>query len=154
MKKTRHRNSLGAQIVEFGAVLVLGGPLLIGLIYLAVETTHFFAIKSAMDVGARNAARALVVNYNNSNTEGTTVNFITIPNYINSPSQFTVVWDVANPPTYVTVTCSYPSGGGGGLPPFPNGPIAYMNTAFNLGAFTVNGTFTCPVQSQEVQHLL
>src|SRR6185437_9334037 len=137
----RIRKSRGSQIAEFGAVIVLGVPLLIGLIFIAVEVGHYFAIKSAMDVGARNTARALVVNFNNTNGQkaaptsaavnngtGQTIPPITLGNYIADGSQYTVTWDTANPPANVTVECAYPQNGAFGLPVFPNyGPISYFH---------------------------
>jgi hypothetical protein len=109
-----------------------------------------------MDVGARNAARALVIDYNKTGVQGTNTNlkWLKIPNYIADPGQFTdVTWDNANnPPTYVTVTCTYFSDGRYGLPQFPRGPLRYLfngnpqNATFSLGSMNVQGTFTIPVQ--------
>ncbi|HEY9792824.1 MAG TPA: hypothetical protein V6D22_20660 [Candidatus Obscuribacterales bacterium] len=152
--KTNKRNQRGAtHIAEFAAALVIGLPLLTLLVFVALECGHFYTIKSAMELGARNAARALVVYYNvnHSTTPASSATFFSdffIPNYINSATQFTYIWDTANtPPQYVTVSCAYPSGGGNGLAPFPAGPLRYLsNASFDLGTFTVRGTFTLPVQ--------
>ena len=147
--KVKLRNQRGGhQLAEFAGVLVVGLPLLTLLVFVGLECGHFYTIKSAMEVGARDAARALVVNYNLTGTEKTVVDWLTIPNYINNSNQFTVVWDSKTPPAFVTVSCAYPSGGGNGLPPFPAGPLRYLitDTKFDLGTFSVKGTFTVPVQ--------
>jgi Tfp pilus assembly protein PilW len=157
MINRRHtRNQRGAHLVELAAALVFGLPLLILIIFVALECTHFYAIKAAMDVGARNAARALVIDYNKTGVQGTNSNlkWLKIPNYIADPGQFTdVTWDNSNnPPTYVTVTCTYFSDGRYGLPQFPRGPLRYLfngnpqNATFSLGSMNVQGTFTIPVQ--------
>jgi hypothetical protein len=146
------RNQKGAHLAELGAALMFGLPLLVLIVYVALETTHFYTIKSAMDVGARNAARALVVDYNKTNTKGTSVTWLTMPHYIASSKQFSIDWDTANPPTFVTVTCSYPNDGSYGLPQFPGGPLRWLfnksanNSTFTLGTMTVQGTFTVPIQ--------
>ncbi|HEY9788994.1 MAG TPA: hypothetical protein V6D22_01260, partial [Candidatus Obscuribacterales bacterium] len=134
MKRNR-RTACGAAILEFAAVIVLGLPLAIMFIFIGVETTHYFAIKSAMDVGARRAARELVIDYNNTGTMNDAVAFLTMPGYIVNSNQFTVTWDTASPPASVSVSCNYPAGGAPGLAPFPNGPLKYLTEAcqFYLG---------------------
>jgi Flp pilus assembly protein TadG len=150
------RRAKGAALSEFAAVLVIAGPLLIILLYAAVEICTAFAIKSALDMCARNAARALIVAYNNhdprvlsgatpSNSASRTfcdTNF-QMRQYVKSGcNQWTVAWDTNNPPNYVQVTCSYPNGGvAGSLPRFPNPDV------FNLGStFVLQSTFTMPRQ--------
>jgi Flp pilus assembly protein TadG len=146
--KRRRRNAKGAHIAEFAAVLMFGLPLLTLLVFVSLEIAHFYTIKSAMEVGARNAARALVVKYNVTNTKVTTVDFLTMPRYIANPNQFDVTWDTATVPRFVTVSCKYPSDGSYGLQPFPAGPLRYLNSksVFDLSNFTVRGRFTMPVQ--------
>jgi Flp pilus assembly protein TadG len=146
--KRRVRNAKGAHIAEFAAVLMFGLPLLTLLVYVTLEIARFYTIKSAMEVGARNAARALVVKYNVSNTKATDVTFLTMPRYIANQNQFEVTWDSQTVPRYVTVSCKYPSDGSYGLQPFPAGPLRYLsnNDSFDLGNFTVRGSFTMPVQ--------
>ena len=148
MKRKNMRKQSGGTITEFACALVFGLPLLVLIVFVTLETAHFYAIKSAMEVGARDAARGLVVNYNKTGTQSTTVNWLTMPNYIASSNQFEVAWDSSSPPQYVTVSCKYPSGGGNGLPPFPSGPLRYLTpkAQFDMGTFTVRGTFTFPIQ--------
>jgi Flp pilus assembly protein TadG len=144
----KSRNQRGAYQAEFAAVIVVGLPLLALLVYVGLECAQFYTIKSAMEVGARTAARQLVVNYNNTGSKNTVVN-LTSQSFINNSNQFTVNWDPSNNPTYVTVTCSYPSGGGNGLPEFPAGPLRFLlkqNATFNLRNVVVQGSFTLPVQ--------
>lgn len=141
--------------MEFGAVLILGIPLIFLLIYVAIEITHYFAIKAAMDSGSRAAARQLVVEYNKTGTQVSSINLGTwptlkMPNYINNSSQYTVVWDSANnPPQYVDVQCSYDNSAG--LPPFPSGPLSYFATSFNMkdsngNVIVVTSSTRMPVQ--------
>lgn len=146
MSKRHTRNQLGAHLAEFAGVLVVGLTLLVFLVFLALECARFYTIKSAMEVGARSAARALVVDYNKTATKGTSVTWLTMPSFIASDRQFTVTWDTASPPTYVTVTCAYPNDGSYGLPKFPGGPLSYINSVFNVKNVTVQVTFTVPVQ--------
>jgi hypothetical protein len=146
--RRKTRTARGAAILEFAAVIVLGLPLAIMFLFIGTETTHYFAIKSAIDVGARRAARELVIQYNTSNTKNDTVAFLTMPGYIVSSNQFTVTWDTATPPAFVSVSCNYPAGGGPGLAPFPNGPLKYLTDAcqFYLGNLTITSDCTMPVQ--------
>jgi hypothetical protein len=127
---------------------MFGLPLLTLLVYVALEIAHFYTIKSAMEVGARNAARALVVKYNVTNTKVTSVTWLSMPHYIASPNQFDVTWDSATVPKFVTVSCRYPSDGSYGLQPFPAGPLRYLNNkaTFDLSNFSVRGMFTMPIQ--------
>lgn len=142
----RRRNPRGAHIVEFASVLSVGLPLVICLMFVAYECAEFYIIRSAMERGAREAARGLVVAYNTSGTKKQTVDWITTPNFIASSNQFTVLWDNSTPPTYVTVTCAYPTDGSGGLQPFPGGPLKYLAAAFDMKNISVQGTFTLPIQ--------
>lgn len=149
-KQKRQQNSRGATQVEFACVLIFGIPLLALLIFTCLECARFYTIKSAMEVGARSAARALVVNYNRTgNKNGSNQLTVTMPHYISNPSQqFVVNWDTANnPPKSVTVTCQYyPNGGNTSLPEFPAGPLKYFGTTFSLGTIVVKGTYTWPIQ--------
>jgi hypothetical protein len=146
MKKQSNRSERGANLAEGAAVAVIGIPLLTVIIFLGLECARFFTIKSAMDVASRNAARALVVDYNKTSSKGTAVTWISIPHYVASSKQFSVDWDTATPPTFVTVTCAYPSNGLYGLPKFPGGPLGFISSSFNLNNTSVKGSFTVPVQ--------
>lgn len=142
----RRRNQHGAHIVEFASVLAVGLPLLICLMFVAYECAEFYIIRSAMERGAREAARGLVVAYNTTGTKKQTVDWVTTPNFIAGSNQFTVSWDASTPPAFVTVTCAYPTDGAGGLQPFPGGPLRYLASAFDMQNISVQGTFTLPVQ--------
>jgi Flp pilus assembly protein TadG len=148
MKRIRAKS--GATVMEFGAVLMLGLPLLLLLVYFAIELTQYFTIKAAMDVGARNAARALVVDFNNNRTCKTSIDlatwtFLKMPNYIVNNGQFDVVWDSTTTPSQVTVSCQY---SGPGLTPFPSGPLNYLNNnaSLNLSGIRPTGQSVMPVQ--------
>lgn len=140
------RKTRGAHIVEFASVLAVGLPLLILLMFVGYECAEFYIIKSAMERGAREAARGLVVNYNTTGNKKTVVDWLSTPNFIAGSNQFTVVWDSNTPPASVTVTCAYPTDGAGGLSPFPAGPLKYLGSAFEMKNISVQSTFTLPVQ--------
>ena len=142
----RRRKQRGAQLVEFASVLAFGLPLLIVLLFVGYDCMQFYIIKSAMERGAREAARGLVVNYNKTGTKKADVDWLSSPNFIASSNQFTVTWDPNVPPTFVTVKCQYPTDGTGGLQPFPSGPLRYFGSAFDMQNIVVHGTFTLPVQ--------
>lgn len=139
------RNVRGSFIIEFAAVLMLGLPIFLILLYAAVEACRLFAIRSTLDVAARSAARVLAINYGQTHAcVDTYTSTVSVPQYIApSANQWTVAWDASDPPAFVTVTCHYPPGGdiAAGLPPFPEPDI------FGLGsAFTISSTFTMPLE--------
>lgn len=146
--KRRMRNKRGAHIAEFAAALTFGLPLLALLVFVGMECAQYYTIRSAMEVGARAAARGLVVRYNKTGVKNTSVDWVTTPHFIANSSQFTTSWDASTPPSYVTVKCTYPSGGAYGLPVFPAGPLKYLSTNanFSLQSVGVHGTFTLPIQ--------
>jgi Flp pilus assembly protein TadG len=145
--KVRLRSKSGAFAAEFAAVLVFGLPLLTVLGFVALEAARFYTIKSAMEVAARTAARGLVVQYNTTGTEGASVTGLTVPNFVANSNQFTVTWDTNTPPSFVTVSCSYPTSGQYGLAPFPAGPLRYLsNATFDTSNIAVQGTTTFPIQ--------
>lgn len=145
--RLRRRTTTGGTMAEFAAVLVLGLPLAILFIFIGCETTRYFAIKAAMDVGARRAARELVIQYNNTGTKTQTVTFLTLPGYIASANQFSVSWDSATPPSSVAVSCTYPAAGAPGLAAFPNGLDYISNRCrFYIGNINITSNFTMPVQ--------
>jgi Flp pilus assembly protein TadG len=137
-------------MTEFAAVLTIGLPLLTLMVFVTLECTRFFTIKSAMEHGARTAARLLVTQYNTTQQENTnsSLSGLMMKPFIASTNQFHVTWDTATPPTFVTVACDYPTDGSYGLEKFPAGPLRYIsnNSTFNLGNIKVTGTFTVPVQ--------
>lgn len=151
--KRKARNQNGATVAEFAAAMVIGGPLLILLVFVGLECCKFYTIKSAMEVAARKAARTLVIAYNTSSNQ-TENKSVRVPQdvpsneFIANSNQFQVTWDTTSPPSYVTVTCSYPTDGSNGLAPFPTGPLRFLTSrsTFSLKSVAVQGTFTLPIQ--------
>jgi Flp pilus assembly protein TadG len=135
------RKRSGVSLVEFAAALALGLPLLITIMYVILEASYLFTIRTNIDIAARNAARALAIEYGKDPTIATTptgpkvqavLTKIRIPNFVANNAQFTTpTFDTAVSPSTVTIACQYPPGGLYGLPKFPN------PDPLNLG-----GTFT------------
>jgi Flp pilus assembly protein TadG len=146
--RKRIRSQRGSHLAEFVASMAVGLPLLVLLVFVGLECMQFYTIKSAMEVGARTAARGLVIQYNKTGSKSTVVSGVTMTHFIVGSNQFAVAWDANSPPEYVTVTCAYPKNGANGLPSFPAGPLRYLstNTIFSLNNIQVQGTFTLPVQ--------
>jgi Flp pilus assembly protein TadG len=135
----RRRTQSGVSIVEFAAVISIGLPLLILLIYAAMETSFAFMITSNLDVAARKAARDLAIEYTkdptiatNSGLQQAVFDKIRIPNFVAANSQFGQPVFTTTTPQKVTVTVSYPSGGGNGLPTFPNPDPLGLGAQFKL----------------------
>jgi Flp pilus assembly protein TadG len=143
------RTSRGAYISEFAVVCVVAIPILMGFLYAGWELCQYFTIKAALDQASMVAARGLVTKYNATGVMGTKTDCLTQISgggFVVNANQFTVVWDVSTPPTFVKVTAAYPVGPNSyGLNPFPNPDI------FGIGAlypsFTnIYSNFTMPVQ--------
>lgn len=139
--KTGRRRS-GVSLVEFAAALVLGLPLLISILYVTLEASYLFTIRTNIDIAARNAARALAIEYGKDpaiagDPTGTKVQAvltkIRIPNFVANNAQFsTPTFDTAVSPSTVTIVCTYPPGGAYGLPPFPNPDPLNLGPSFKV----------------------
>lgn len=126
------RRSRGAALTELGAALAVGLPLVIAILFIGLECSQYFVIKSNLDVACRQAARQLAIAYgkdpsiaqNNSQDSNTTIANIydgnKIPNFINDRHQFADPQFVGGTPGTVTVTVSYPIDGSYSLAIFPN----------------------------------
>jgi hypothetical protein len=140
---TRNRTR-GVSLVEFTAALVLGLPLLITILYATLEASYLFSIRTNTDIAARQAARAMAIEFGkqpnfktNTAAQQAVYTGIRIPNFVHNNAQFSdPVFSTTSPAT-VTVTCSYPPGGAYGLPPFPNPDVFKLG-----GTFTINSTAT------------
>jgi len=143
MKYTKRTNrKSGASLVEFAAALTLGLPLVIGILYVVLEASVYFAIRTNIDIAARNAARALAIEYGKDPTIAAApggpkvqavLTKIRIPGFVVNNLQFnTPTFDVAIPPASVTVVCQYPSGGAYGLPRFPNPDPLKLGSNFKV----------------------
>lgn len=130
--RVKKRSQGGAAITELGAALAFGLPLLIAVIFIGLNCSQYFVIKSNLDVACRQAARQLAIAYgsdstlatNNSQDSNTTIaniyNSDKIPNFINDRHQFSDPQFVSGNPGTVTVTVTYPTDGSYSLNPFPN----------------------------------
>jgi len=137
-------------ISEFGAVLVLVVPLVLILIFAGYEFAYGFLIKSNIDNAAKNASRALAIEYGqdptvatNSTKQQAIFDKIRIPNFVNDNQQFAVVkFEPVADPESVSVTVKY-LGGQYNLPKFPN------PDPLQIGAnFVIEGTSTYRVERQ------
>lgn len=160
--KHARKGACGSSIVETAAGLVVFLPLLILLVFVAVEAAKAVAITQALQQGAREAARDLAgafandSNLPNSRTDQNTYafNLVHINGVINNAAQFsTPSWTnvagapgnsatVSDPalPRTVTVTVTY-TGGQYGLPNFPDIDPLKLASHINL-----TGTSTYTIQ--------
>lgn len=142
MKTRKRANQSGVSLVEFAAALALGLPLLIAILYVVLEASVYFAIRTNIDIAARNAARALAIEYGKDPTIASApggpkvqavLNKIRIPGFVVNNLQFnTPTFDTAVSPSSVTIVCQYPSGGLYGLPKFPNPDPLKLGSSFKV----------------------
>jgi Flp pilus assembly protein TadG len=136
------RTRSGVSLVEFAAALVLGVPLLISILYVTLEASYLFTIRTNIDIAARNAARSLAIEYGKDPTIAASptgpkvqavLTKIRIPNFVANNGQFsTPTFDTAVSPSTVTIACTYPSGGAYGLPKFPNPDPLNLGATFKV----------------------
>ena len=129
----------GSSLVEFSAIAAFMIPVIIVILFAAIEGCRYVAILQGLDQGARQAARNLAVAYAsnhgivNDTSAQSTYGFgpVNIPGVINDPGQFDApVWDNvpgatnevldATIPQSVTVVVTYKSAGTHTLPNFPD----------------------------------
>jgi hypothetical protein len=138
MIRRPQRNQFGISIVELGASLMFGLPLLVFTMYAVLEANYYFAITGQMELAARRGAAVQAAWYAkkyptaavcmsdqcNGNVS------LDIPGFVNhNDNQFTITFstDISSPPGpvgspySVTVNCHYPPGGdpANGLLAFP-----------------------------------
>jgi hypothetical protein len=142
-----NRRRSGVSLVEFGAAMALGLPLILIMLYAVLEANYLFTIRTHLDQATREAGRQLMSKYqkdptpanNTSANSNTVTNTINLPGFVVSSSQFNVVYSYAPPsPSTVTVTCTYPTGGAAGLMPFPAPDPLGLGPSFSISA---TGTF-------------
>ncbi|MBX9688428.1 MAG: hypothetical protein K2X27_17090 [Candidatus Obscuribacterales bacterium] len=138
----RKRN--GALIMELAASLLFVLPLVLVLLFAALELTDAYLIGSVLDQSALTAARDLAIAYPGEPTvAGSRIaqnvlayDNIRISGVIASSAQFDdAVFDKSADPPTVTVTVHY-SGGKYGLSPFPVG-IPGLDKQFALSGHSV-----------------
>jgi hypothetical protein len=141
-RRNRTNRKSGVSLVEFAAALTLGLPLVIAILYVVLEASVYFAIRTNIDVAARNAARALAIEYGKDPTIAASpsgpkvqavLTKIRIPGFVVNNGQFnTPTFDTAVSPSSVTIVCQYPSGGMYGLPKFPNPDPLNLGSSFKV----------------------
>ena len=139
------RNNQGAMIAEAGATMALMLPILIVVIFVGLEASYAYLIKSSLSEGAREAARSLAIDYgldpaiasSRSAQDAQVFNNIRINNIINNSQQFdNPVFNTASNPPTVSVNVRYTSNQYG-LPQFPNpDPLNLKNTLVIAGTAT------------------
>jgi hypothetical protein len=155
MAKRKIKRNKGLTIVEFVAAMVLGIPMIVGVIYCAMEANLLFTIRTNLDVATRRAAQELIDEYVQTGTAPADTSNGNLPTalafdvqtgngskyFINrNANQFTWTFDLVNRPNTVTVTTSYPTNGTNGLVRFPS------PDPFKLGnGFTIRTSATFPV---------
>jgi hypothetical protein len=137
------RKSIGITLVEFGAALVIGLPLVITIIYAVLEASYLFSIRQHINQAAGLASRALAIEYgrnpkialapNGPEVQAVLTN-IRIPNFVQDNAQFSTPSFNPTDPSSVTITCSYPPAGKYGLPPFPNPDPFHLGKNFQIDA--------------------
>jgi Flp pilus assembly protein TadG len=140
---SRNRRQSGITLVEFGAAASLYLPLLFAVIFVIMEASAAYIIKTNIDQAAKQAGRSMAHAYGmdptiatDSTKQQAIYTAVRIPNYVADNNQFTnPVFDFSTNPATVTVTCTYPNSGAFGLPPFPNpdplrlGPTFIINSS-------------------------
>lgn len=139
------RKQRGFTIAEAGASMALLLPLVIMLVFVVLEASYAYLIKTSMSQAAREAARDLAIAYgqnpaiasDRSLQDSLVFNNIRIPKMVASSQQFEdPVFDTAGNPPTVSVRVRY-MGGQFGLPQFPN------PDPLNLGSgLVIDGTNT------------
>jgi hypothetical protein len=148
-RRCERRRQSGVSLVELGAAMAFGLPLVFLVMYIILEANYFFTIRTNLDLAARQWAQIARENYMTSNStsiaETTATTQVRIPHFVEpSVSQFIASWDTTNHPYSVTVTCFYPNGGrpSAGLYPFPCPDV------FGFGnTFQINATATFPLEA-------
>jgi hypothetical protein len=149
MQNYVRRRSKGVGIAETAAALVILLPTIIFIVFMALEVSYAYLLKSTLSEGAREAARNLSIAYgydptivgDRAKSEAKSFDKIRIHNVINSSAQFSdPVWNTAADPPTVSVTVTYFSEQYN-LPKFPNPDPLKLGSNFIL-----NGTSTYRLQ--------
>jgi Flp pilus assembly protein TadG len=135
-------NESGISIVEAAASLSLLLPLMIVIVFVILEVSGAYLIKTSLSQGARRAARDLAVAYgqnpavagSRSLQNAMVLDNVRIPNMINDSRQFNdPVFDTNTTPHTVQVTVKYASNQYG-LPPFPHPDPLNLGSQFAISA--------------------
>lgn len=140
------RRRSGVSIAEAAAALSLLLPLMVCVLYVVLESSYAYLIKTSLTEGARQAGRDLSIAYGQDPSISTdrtlqdvqVFDKIRIAHMINASEQFSdPVWDTSSSPPTVSVTCTYLSNQYS-LPPFPNPDVLGLGASFTI---TANSTY-------------
>jgi Flp pilus assembly protein TadG len=140
MHKRHSRRNKGSSIVETAASLVILLPTVIFIVFMTVEVSYAYMLKSTLSEGAREAARDLSIAYgldptiagDRTKEEAKAYNKIRIQNVINNSAQFeNATWKTDTDPPTVSVSVKYLSGQYS-LPVFPNPDPLHLGNTFVL----------------------
>lgn len=140
--KNRRRNSSG-MLAEAVSSLALLLPVMLIIVFVAIQGSNAYVIARHMNQGAMIAARSLAEEYlvNNDIVTDTAAqqaifSEIRLKDMISSNSQFSIPsggWQTATDPKTVTVVCTYiPGAGSPPNPPFPNPDILGLGANFKV----------------------
>ncbi|HEY9870146.1 MAG TPA: TadE/TadG family type IV pilus assembly protein, partial [Candidatus Obscuribacterales bacterium] len=135
-------NQGGVSIVEAAASLSLLLPLMMVIVFVVLEVSDAYLIKTSLSQGARRAARDLAVAYGQNPAVATSrslqnamvLDNVRIHNMINDSRQFDdPIFDTNATPHTVHVTVRYASNQYG-LPPFPYPDPLNLGSRFAISA--------------------
>jgi hypothetical protein len=143
------------------AACAVGLPLIILVLYAALEVNLLFAIRTNLDLAVRRGAQGLISNYVATGVPAAAQSSGNLPSGVafdiptsdghyfvkSTANQFTWTWDLTVRPATVTVTVSYPtaSQGNNALMPFPSPNPLNIDT--NKFTILTSGTFPVPSPS-------
>ncbi len=128
MNRIGRKRARGVSIAEAAASLTLLLPLMMTILFVVLEASYAYLIKTSLNEAAREAGRDLSVAYgqdasiagNRTLEDAQVFDTIRITNMVNNSAQFSEpVWNTSSSPPTVTVGVTYTSGQYG-LPTFPN----------------------------------
>lgn len=126
--------------MELGASLLVVIPLILTVLFIAVEMVHAHMIQTVLSQAAEKAAHDFAYIYgsnpdiaDNASAQEDVYQNIRSTNIINANEQFQSVFATTSDPRTVTVTVSY-LGGQYGLTPFPQFDPLNLGSNFNLQA--------------------
>lgn len=139
-RKNRNRSGMLAEAVSSLALLL---PVMLIIVFVAIQGSNAYVIARHMNQGAMIAARSLAEEYlvNNDIATDTAAqdaifSEIRLKDMISDNSQFTIPnggWQTASDPKTVTVVCTYlPGVGNPANPPFPNPDILGLGGNFKI----------------------
>lgn len=131
----------GSAIAELAAAIAIVLPLVVTVIYVAVEAAQAYTISNCLANSAQRAARQLAINYGQDSVSAMAntsqvFNQIQYLNIVNDASQFSIPsggWNTTTNPSTVTVIVTYHSNQHG-CPPFPNPDPLQLGSSFVLSS--------------------